>query len=1132
MNRNKIHTTLIASLLFSLLPFISTAQSNFAANSVLADGEWYKIRVNETGMQQLTYDQLEAAGIDVSEINPATIRLFGNGTGMLPERNSLPRHDDLIENAIYVEGAEDGSFDSGDYILFFAESGFIWEFNPFQLRFEHQVDYYDDYTYYFLTYNNGEGKRIGFLPSDTSQADLHVDKFTDYLAYENEEVSLTRSGKRWYGEVFNSVLERKFDFELTDIVPTSPVYITMAYAVRANDENSFKVYANDNLIGDVSLPSLNLGGMRYAHSDHKNYTFYSSSETLQMKMKYEPGNPYSYAWLDYFEINYLRKLHLRDGQLFFRTVNNIGDGMISRFAISGINENARVWEVSDRFNIAEVETELTADSCFYTLSTDSLREFVAWDGSSFNQPDILKRIENQNLHALQPVDYIVVTPPEFETYAHQMGQLHEQYDGLDYHVVTTDELYNEFSSGSQDPTAIRDFARMLYERGKDQGLPRYMLLFGDGSYDPKDRTGIYPNLIPTFQSEESFLYTSSFVTDDYYALLDPGEGHNAYGVMDMGVGRFPVNDEQQAVNAVKKISHYMENYTKVMGNWRNEIIFVADDEDGNLHFSHAEKLSRIVDTSYRQYHSNKIYLDSYQQVSVAGGKRYPDVNEAIDNAVENGALVVNYTGHGGELGWSEESVLNIPTINSWDNYDKMPLFMTATCEFSRFDNPELISAGELIFLNPKGGGIGLFTTTRLAFAQANFYLNRAFYLNAFKPINGEMPRLGDIFMKTKSHYSEHVLNFTILGDPALRLAYPAMDVQTTAIRDAGSLESADTLSSLGAFIIEGQITDPDGDPVENFYGLIYPKIYDKPKEITTLGNDQASPPRTFEVQKDVIFSGRATVNQGVFSFEALLPVDMDLNYGEGRIIYYAKDTSSVMDANGFYDVMVGGFNQNAQADLTGPAIDLYMNNPGFQNGDYTNTDPLLIAHFFDESGVNFYGNGIGHDIVATLDGDYSNSIILNDHYEAGKDNYKNGALAFKLNDLSEGPHTLEVKAWDLYNNSSVATIDFVVSGGSGFNIAELSNYPNPFYDQTRFTFNTATGNGVEEVEIKIFALNGEFVKNIIKPVNDDPGMTTIVWNGTGDRGAKLPGGTYIYNVILRNDLGYSTQASGKMVLIR
>ncbi len=1117
-----------------LFYYPSGEPGGFAATSVLSKGEWYKLRVEHTGIHKITFENIQELGVDVASIDPDGIRLFGNGNGMVPELNSLPRPDDLSQYAIYIEGAEDGSFDEDDYILFFAEASLKWIYNPFKQVFEHETNIYDDFTYYFLNIGADVGKRIENFDGGTIEPNVTTDQYNDFFLHEYDMRSLTKSGKLWVGEEFNEILERDFIFDFPGLINDSEFEMTVAYTARTDGDSFLEIYAYNEEIANLELPHVNLSSPRFAMSTSKNYSVSAANEQLELMFRFVPYNTMSFAWLDFIEMNFKRDLRFNHDQLFFRNVKVTRPNNIAQFKLSGSNENIKIWEVTDRHNIRELISTYENDTVYFIIPTEILREFIAWDGTTFLEPEFLGKVPNQNLHHLQPEDLIIVSHPDFLDYADELGALHLEVDGLNSLVVTTEEIYNEFSSGALDPGAIRDFVRMLYERGKNLQIPKYLLLFGDGNYDPKDRDGITNNFIPAYQSDESLLMTSSYVTDDFYALLDSTEGYNAAtGKVDVGVGRLPVSNQEQARQAVDKIRHYVNGQPDNLGDWRNEICFIADDENDNLHMIQAEQLVTILDTAYKEYHLNKIYLDAYKQYTLSGGYRYPDVNTAINEAIADGALIINYTGHGGELGWSEEKVLDIPTINSWTNFDKLPLFLTATCEFSRFDNPELVSAGELVFLNPHGGGIALFTTTRIAYSTANFMLNRIFYKNAFKPVNGLPPRMGDIIRITKAESNgTFQKNFTLLGDPALRLSYPEYIVQTTTVQINDNPSEVDTISSLSRVTISGEIRNTNDLIISGFNGILYPKIYDKPVVVHTLANDNGSHEEAFEIQNKVIFEGLISVKDGEFSFSFVVPRDIDYNYGIGKVVYYAIDTLTMQDANGYHELIIGGVDEYAEIDDTGPEIQLYLNNTGFRSGDYVNRDPLLIAFVEDASGINFLGNGIGHDIIATIDGDHSNSIVLNSYYEPDMDNYKGGSIMYPINELSEGKHSLELLVWDVFNNSSRKTVEFYVSGSYDLNITEVMNYPNPFTTHTSFMFSFGQENEMIDVDIRIYTLEGSLVQKMSKSMTSSAlNPETITWNGTNNNGSRLKSGTYLYNITVTNELGYKNDASGKLVII-
>lgn len=1103
----------------------------FSNESVLKEGEWLKLKISKGGIHKLTYDDLLAAGVNVENINPATLQIFGNGSGMLFERNSLPRYDGLNENAIFVAGEEDGIFNPGDYLLFYAESPTSWKYNPFKQVFEHETNLYDDHTYYFLTYNQMSGKRIETYDASGLVPNYSISSFQDYQHHELDLSCLLKTGKAWFGESLKDENEIAYSFEFPNMIMGESASLDLAYAVRSPDDSYLEVTAEGEQIADIELPSVHLESAQYALSAVKSLTFEQKDDQVDMHLKYIPYNNSSDFWIDYLVLNVFRELAFEGGQLSFCNPASVAPGRVSEFSVSNANENVRVWEITDKFNIREHVMSLGNDTWNFVVPTDSLNEFLAFDGSLFLTPEIAGWVENQNLHAFTPADLIIVTPPFLEIRANELGLIHQEADGLSYNLATTDQIYHEFSSGKLDPAAIRDFVRMLYFRAPENDRPRYLLLFGDGSYDPKDRHGENANHIPAFQSAESLKITYSFVTDDFYGLMDSLEGFDAMGEPDIGVGRIPVNSLEQSANAIHKIWSYIDNSNKNCGKWRNEIYFIADDEDGNTHVNQAEKLATIIDTGYNQYHVNKIYHDAYPQISLPGGDRYPEVTKLIKEAVDNGALIFNYTGHGGELGWSAEKVLDIPTVNAWENFDQMPVFVTATCEFSRFDNPEFESAGELVFLNPNGAGIALFTTTRLSYSSTNFALNRQFYLNAFERIEGEMPRLGDIIRLSKKVSNNFIKNFVLLGDPALRLAYPKYSVRTT-MTEVDGIESSDTLSALSKVTVSGEIVDADGNVKNSFNGIIHPKVYDKFTRYKTLGNDNTSSPVAYDVQTKCLFEGRASVNEGVFDFSFIIPKDIDFKYGMGKIQYYAYDTVYFDDANGYRHITVGGINEEAIADNQGPAIELYLGNSDFKSGDVVAEDPILLANIHDPSGVNFFGNGIGHDLVMSIDGNPQMTYILNEYYETNLDDFTSGTIVFALNNLEPGSHTLEIKAWDVYNNSSTRSIEFIV-GDQDDLFAGIANYPNPFSTSTVFEIDHRNLEGEIEYNLNVFSIDGKLVNSFWGTIDDGAGETTkFEWNGRDVHGSQLESGTYIYALNMKNEDGLRAVRSNKLLIIK
>ena len=676
---------------------------------------------------------------------------------------------------------------------------------------------------------------------------------------------------------------------------------------------------------------------------------------------------------------------------------------------------------------------------------------------------------------------------------------------------------------------------MLYDRALPGEEPEHLLIFGDASFDYKGIVDTKDNLVPAYQSRESLKHGASYVTDEYFGCLDDDEGSNCAGSMDIGIGRFPVTTIEQAEIVVNKSINYTLPIRENFGPWRNAISFVGDDEDINTHFKQAEGLADITDSLGAVYNANKIYLDSYVQVKTSSGIRYPDVNAAINNDIESGCLIMNYTGHGGEIAWADERVLDIPAIQSYRNIHQLPAFVTATCEFSRYDDPDLISAGELVLLNPEGAGIGLFTTTRLAYSQSNYAYNKRFYYEAFKvdSTTGKYPTMGELIKAAKTPSNQNIKNLVLLGDPALTLAYPKMRVSTLNIRKEDTGNQTDTIQALSLITVEGQVEDLQGNKLEDFNGILYHSVYDKPVKYQTRGNDPASRVADFYIQNKRLAKGEATVSEGKFSFTFMVPVDISYNYGEGKISYYAVDTVSFLDAHGYDQVMIGGSETNATGDNEGPEIELYLNTVTFESGDITTPNPLLIAELRDESGINTVGNGIGHDIVALIDGDYQQQIILNDYYYPATDSYQEGTIKFRLGTFSNGLHTLTLRAWDVLNNSSEKTIEFIVDTDARLSVSQLEARPNPYQENTTFYFEHNKPGSELKIQISIFDIMGRRVTTLDYTVQTESGeVGPLEWNGRDDSGNELSNGLYVYSAIIRSADGFVSVLSQKLLHVR
>jgi len=1112
------------------LPAVTgTIKRQILSSSVLASGKWFKIRIDKSGVYKLTYNDLKSMGFPVDG-DPANIALYGNGGGVLPEKNNTPRPAGLTENPIEVVDGGDGSFDAGDYILFYGVGPVVWEYNTATGQFTHQNNYYDDYAYYFLTSGSQPGLRIR-QESVSGTPDKEVNSFTDYAFHELDERNLGGTGRTWYGEVYDFTTSYTFDFDFSHVIKTKKAYLKTAFVSKAFSSNWFLIYTNGLLQKTLNMPITGNSGYDVGKGGSTQFEFDPAADKISVKTVFQRSSSSSVGYLDYIDINVQRELIFEGGQMEFR--NLFSSGNIARYHLQ-TSDNVEIWDISQPLSPQKMNTQQVSGEFIFDTDVATYKAFVAFDGSDFYSPEFVEEVENQNLHAIKNIDYLIVAYSDFLDEARRLADFHRQKDGMEVYVTTPQKIYNEFSSGARDVTAIRDFVKHIYDQSDAGKKLKYLLLFGDASYDYKDRLPDNTNFVPCWESVNSLNTISSVATDDYFGYLDDGEGTSNSDRVDIGIGRFPVDTPEEAKEAVDKCIRYDSNTPQTMGPWRNRLTFVADDGDYNRHLNDAETLAKYINSHYPVYGLNKLYLDAFPQISTPSGQRAPALNEAINSSIDEGTLIFNYSGHGGEVGLGHERFLTIADINSWTNKDKLTVFITATCEFTRYDDPERTSAGELVFLNPNGGAISLFTTTRATYASANLALNMAIFRdNLFEKVDGDYPCFGDVIMHAKVLGGDNDKKFVLIGDPALKMAFPKDKAKTTYINAKAVVEGTpDTLKALSRVRIQGEITNDDGQKINDYNGTVFSTIFDKKSEISTLRTDPDSRVTTFCMWNSILFKGEAAINNGAFDFSFVVPKDIAYKFGEGRISYYFDNGQS--DGHGYNEnIIVGGFDEQAAQDTVGPDIRLYMNDSSFSPGDVTHADPVLYARLSDQSGINTTGNGIGHDIIATLDDDPAQSYNLNAYYVADEGDFTKGTVSFQLKGLSNGEHVIRLKAWDLYNNSSSAELSFVVEPSSKLVIEHLINVPNPVTGATDFVFEHNQAGKELKVNIDIFKLDGRRVKNLQMELT--PGGFTsgrIHWDCTTDTGKKISRGIYVYQLQVTTADGQTKFLRNKLVFIR
>lgn len=1151
----------------------------YGANSVLASGDWFKIGVAESGVYKLDKATLSKMGLNVASLNPNNFHLYGNSMGILPQPNATKRPDDLTENNIlFVDINNDNVFDDGEYFLFYSPGAHTWEAQGGVFR--HRNNIYTDTTYYFVGANSRAGLRVPTAAAVPATGAATVNTFTYRAFHEHDLANLLHSGREWVGEGFRAGGQQDITFSgIPDLVAGVPVRVYAAVLAGSGTNSTFQLTLNGTALGGIALaprPNCDYCAVATTGASILQATLASPGSDLKVGLTYSSADASASGYLDYLDLNAERQLRLSGSQLEFRTLANIGPGARNRYVLAGTTTNTQVWDVTN----PRLPQARPLSSGEFVAPADTVREFVAVERSgTFATPRAFGKVPNQNLHALnldQRLDLVIVAPPVFRAQAQRLADHRAQHDNLRAAVVTTTEVYNEYGSGGQDVTAIRDFMKQIYQRAP-QGKHLQLLLFGDASFDyksdPYNNKDFEPawwrdrvpfksdadfdkanqNYVPTYESRESltaFGGTSSYSSDDYYALLDDNEGEwneNSPGteLLDIGVGRLPVRQPKgeltntdQARAMVDKVKSY--DAAPAFGKWRNRITLVSDDGNGDLFVGYgSELIANIIQTNHPVYNVHKVYLDLYPQMAVAAGQRSPAANQAIDQSVEQGSLIVNYLGHGGPKGWADEQIVSNASVMALRNANNLTFFTTGTCDFSTYDNPDFTSAGEQVLTdNTSGGAIGLFTTTRVVDAGSNAELNKAYFNRVLQQLpGGQFPAIGTAIMVSKNDYPGPGLpgvinnrNYTLLADPSMTLAYPRQEVVLDSVRrrnPQGAWVTADTLLALSRVRLHGKVLN-GGALSANFTGRAQVTIYDKPTTVMTLGdespdkNDPQQPdsPRPVVVQESVIYGGQAEVVNGQFSLSFVVPKDINYSVGVGKISLYAFDTGHDVDANGYQVPKVGGAYKGAPTDTKPPEINLFMDSEQFAFGGLTAQNTTLLARLQDESGINTTGAGIGHDITAIIDRDPSKLLVLNDTYVANVGDFTTGRVNNPYKALAPGPHSITLKAWDTYNNSAERTIEFVVAHDEKLALDHVLNYPNPFAHHTTFFFEHNQA-GAEpdnlDVQVQIFTVAGHLVRTLNTSVATTDGYSrSLSWDGRDDFDDPLAKGVYVYRLTVRS----------------
>lgn len=1126
------------TIILTLMVFAAAnimAAHTYTSQSVLANGKWVKIRVQESGVYCLTYDELASAGLD-----PANVRIYGYGGAMLNQNFNLAKQDDLPPVAFYMHKGSDGVFGKGDYILFYAQGVDSWEYQ--NKHFVHTRNPYSRYGYYFLSDNAGEQKLIQTADA-LSDAAFTADTYTAYMLHDEDSVNLVDpsgkagGGREFYGEQLNSVRPKmQVTFPFRNIVSGSNLDIRCRVAAASTVASTFTMAVGTNKYScttfDIPVSD------HYTKATTNEYdaaSRYADRFTLPadgtgeqvFTLLYRNTMSGSRGYLNYIEIAATCHMVMNGQEMVLTNVEHFGNAGNTRYTLSNATGDIELWDISSPTSITRVPATLNGSTLSFVGYNKTLQTILAINPNTadgWRKPRVMGTISNQNLHALNNIDLVIISPEDFVPAAQVIANAHEQYDAITTAIVTDQQVYNEFSSGTPDATAYRWVMKMLYDRASGSSRkPRWLLLLGDGTYDNrKIMPTSGPNTLLTYQALNSEVETRAYASDDYFGFLDDNEGtSDISGRMDIGVGRLPVSNASDAMGVAQKIATYLRNENP--GKWRQQLMFVADDGDSNLHTRIGDEAAERVRVKNPSLVVNKIFLDAYMQEASASGESYPLAKNRFLNLLNEGILFFNYSGHGGYNNISSEALLTLRDCRMMTNANQ-GFWMLATCGFAHFDAYEQ-SASEEAVINPDGGAIAVMSACRTVYASQNKEINRNLCDTLFGHKNDFSYKMtiGDAcrIAKNLTGSDENKMSYVLLGDPAIRLHFPTdYRVRTE--------QASDTLNALTLHTFTGWVETENGDTAREFNGTVNITLMDKLQQITTRDNDEPDVEKkklyTYNDYPYTLFQGQARVTNGHFDYTFMMPKDIRYNYGNGRITYYALDSINGEGVGHYEDFVVGGSSSVEIVDTIGPELRIYLNSPSFVNGDKTTEQPHFFADIYDEHGINTAGSGIGHDLLLTIDADPNKMYVVNDYY-ASSGSYQSGQVSYRLDELEEGRHTLTFRAWDMLNNSSSESLNFEVVKGLEPTMYSIMSYPNPVRvnEALHFTIDYDQPDELMEMNVYVFSPQGERVYHAQRKGTE---QYTFSIDDT-----HLTPGVYMYRVSLTTTNGDMTGRAGKLIVI-
>lgn len=1118
--------------------------SHYATQSVLADGKWARVKVAETGMHIITDTQLKALGFS----DPSKVHVYGTGGQMVREALTADMPDDLpLLPSIRTKSG----------IIFYAVDWFSWKANTSSgFSYSHTINPYSEESYYYLSDKETADANIAAVHTAGQAGLVTIDTFRDRLVHEKDLQAPGESGRVLLGEDFRTNNSQKFTFSLPDNNGEDVSVLVNFYAKTTNGTSSLIYSANGTRLAATSDDKISgvANSDTYFSQCTSKKTISNVGDKLDLQIDYSYSGALFMARLNYIEVFYTRKLQLKDNNLYFYHTFTRPEAVV----LSGCSSSTVIWDVTNPSAPAPVNFSLSGSTATFAVQSSGYREFIAFDPEKVSTSvTSVGAVQNQDIHGLETPNMLIISPSEYIEGARRIAALHESVDSMTVHVLTPQQIYNEFSGGTQDVGAFRKLLKMWYDRpGKNK--IGYCLIMGKPTYDSKLRSTDWANAsftpVPIWQSTYGNAESSSFSSDDYIGMLDDGimgfdtadKSTSTYlmtmATVHVAVGRIPVRTATESTDMAAKIESYVKS--PEYGAWRNKVMIIADDADSGNHMQQAHTVYNNMRSTGNGSHFlyDRLYLDNYTLEYSGVGAVYPLATKHLLANFNEGVILTNYIGHASEKGWGHEHLWEWESINSMTNKN-LTFMYSATCKFCFWDAPEL-SGAEVLMLNPTAGVIGMMVATRTVLIDKNGILNAATAPHFFeRDAEGKAQRFGDIYIKGKNDYKKseadrNTLKYGFMGDPAIRIPSPIQTAEVTAINDT-DVTATDAaypeIPALGKMRIQGDIKNPDGSVATDFNGTVNVLIYDAERVVVTNGNGGAGNSGgynfTYNDRTTKLAQVNTKVSNGKFDVTITMPSEIENNYTTARITLYAWDGNGA-EANGDFDrFYVYGYSSEEVSDNDGPNLEyLYLNNSNFSDGDLVSSSPVLFARVSDESGINLSEAGIGHLITAVID----DTDIYDDiasYFTSDPDDSGAGTIMYPFSDLTPGEHTLTFTVWDNVNNSTRANLTFNVGAAVTPTIHSLSTNVNPASSDVTFRISIDRPNTKMNCTLYVYDLLGRKVWEYTSTLQTDMESTMqCTWDLCDGSGARVPRGIYIYRAVVEAPEGTYSSKSERLAV--